>query len=222
ASLPDAIGNRFNLDSPIGGNYWDDITTRFPDCDDDDNDGFYDCTYEILLGGNDYLPWATENGWKAITVALDIKPGSCENEVNIRRRGVKFPVVILGTEGFNVNDIDLSSLELAGVSPKRWAIKDVAIEGQCDGFGTDEYDDLILMFKTKEIVKALGEVADEDPVTLTLTGELNDGIQIIGEDTILFVKKGKHQNKELKKLLKKVKFRKFRKFKKLKSNHKHK
>ncbi len=51
-------GNVFNLDEPIGGNYWSDWTT--PDID---NDGFVDYPYHFLINGWDYLPWARQNGW---------------------------------------------------------------------------------------------------------------------------------------------------------------
>lgn len=88
--------------------------------------------------------------------------------------------------------------------------------------GADGYEDLVLIFKTKDIVAAKGKVADGQTVELTLSGELNDGTPFTGEDTILFVKKGKHKNKEFKKALKKVKFNKHKKPKKPKSYHKNK
>ncbi|TKJ35764.1 MAG: hypothetical protein CEE38_14250 [Planctomycetes bacterium B3_Pla] len=50
-------GNIFNLEKPIGGNYWSDRTT--PDAD---GDGFVDSPY-VFTGGVDYLPWARQDGW---------------------------------------------------------------------------------------------------------------------------------------------------------------
>jgi hypothetical protein len=47
----------------------------------------------------------------AIMVGADIKPGSCPNPLNLASRGV-LPVAILGTEDFNVNDIDPTSIRL--------------------------------------------------------------------------------------------------------------
>jgi len=49
--------NIFNLDKPIGGNYWNDWTT--PDAD---GDGFVDNPY-VLNRGQDNLPWAVQDGW---------------------------------------------------------------------------------------------------------------------------------------------------------------
>jgi parallel beta-helix repeat protein len=50
-------GNIFNLEKPIGGNYWSDWTT--PDAD---GEGFVDSPY-VFTGGVDYLPWARQDGW---------------------------------------------------------------------------------------------------------------------------------------------------------------
>jgi parallel beta-helix repeat protein len=50
-------GNIFNLEKPIGGNYWSDWTS--PDVD---GDGFVDSPY-VFTGGVDYLPWARQDGW---------------------------------------------------------------------------------------------------------------------------------------------------------------
>jgi hypothetical protein len=44
--------------------------------------------------------------------ALDIKPGSCPNPLNPRSHGV-LPVALLGTEGFDVTDVDVSTLTIS-------------------------------------------------------------------------------------------------------------
>jgi hypothetical protein len=54
-------GNVFNLDKPIGGNYWNNWTR--PDAD---GDGFVDYSYvftEGVTGGIDRFPWARQDGW---------------------------------------------------------------------------------------------------------------------------------------------------------------
>ncbi len=56
---------------------------------------------------------------------FDIKPGSCPNPLNVKSNGV-LPVAILGTATFDVNDIDVSTLEINGVSPIKSSIEDVA------------------------------------------------------------------------------------------------
>jgi hypothetical protein len=46
-----------------------------------------------------------------IRVDIDIKPGSCPNSWNRESNGV-LPVAILGTEDFDVTDIDVASLTI--------------------------------------------------------------------------------------------------------------
>jgi hypothetical protein len=135
-----------------------------------------------------------------IDVPLDIKPQSCPNPLNVKSKGV-LPIAILGTEDFDVTEIDLASIRLAGVAPIRSSIEDVSTpllekEDECDCTteGEDEIDDLTLKFDTQEIVDALGEVADGDVFVLTLTGELSDGTPIEGEDCIIILSKGKVNN----------------------------
>ncbi|NQT01381.1 MAG: right-handed parallel beta-helix repeat-containing protein, partial [Planctomycetes bacterium] len=48
ASVTDSTGNLFNLDAPIGGNYWDDWS----------GSGSY-----VFNGGRDDSPWADPDGW---------------------------------------------------------------------------------------------------------------------------------------------------------------
>jgi parallel beta-helix repeat protein len=50
-------GNLFNLDKPVGGNYWSNWNSP-----DSDADGFVDSPY-VFTGGQDNLPWAVQDGW---------------------------------------------------------------------------------------------------------------------------------------------------------------
>jgi len=54
---PPGSVNIFNLDKPIGGNYWSNWTT--PDAD---GDGFVDNPF-VLNRGQDNLPWVVQDGW---------------------------------------------------------------------------------------------------------------------------------------------------------------
>jgi len=68
-----------------------------------------------------------------LMVDFDIKPQSCPNPLNVRPyyndehgpRGA-LPTAILGTEDFDVNDIDPTTVTLEGVSSLRWDYEDVA------------------------------------------------------------------------------------------------
>ena len=134
---------------------------------------------------------------------LDIKSTSCPNPLNLKSKGV-LPVAILGTEDFDVTEIDPTSVLLEGVAPLRWAIEDVATpfdgeitEGCCECCtteGPDGYDDLTLKFDKQAIVAALGDVGDGDCIVMTLTGSLYDGTLILGEDVGKIIKKGQNGN----------------------------
>jgi hypothetical protein len=128
-----------------------------------------------------------------IEVALDIKPTSCPNPLNVKSNGV-LPVAILGTEDFDVQDISWAALE--GIPPVRFDYEDVAtpFDGElcdCHEAGPDGYLDLTMKFYTQEIVSALGPVEDGDVLELKLMGEKNDGSQIVVSDCIRVIKKGK-------------------------------
>jgi len=131
-----------------------------------------------------------------IAVAIDIKPGSCPNPLNVKSRGV-LPVAILGSEDFDVNTIDVASVRLASVAPVRSSFEDVATpvsdgnECDCTTEGPDGYLDLTLKFKTQEIVEAIGDVNDGDILVLTLTGALYDETPIEGQDCIVLVGKAR-------------------------------
>ena len=147
-------------------------------------------------------------------VAMDIKPQSCPNPINVKNQGV-LPVAILGTADFDVTEIDPASVKLEGAAPLRWALEDVAtpFEPSTGGFepclncteeGSDGFLDLTLKFEAQEVIDVLGfgtmALVDESEIILsndricrviTLTGYLYDGTPIWGKDTVLIIKKGK-------------------------------
>jgi hypothetical protein len=139
-----------------------------------------------------------------IVVAMDIKPQSCPNPLNCKRKGV-LPVAILGTEDFDVTQIDteLVQLELVGVHPLRVAFEDVATPFEpftgkqdcleCTTEGPDGFLDLTLKFDTQAVLDAIGPAEDEACLVLELTGKLKDefdGTPIVGEDVVRFLCKG--------------------------------
>jgi hypothetical protein len=97
------------------------------------------------------------NSQKAITVNVDIKPGSCPNSLNAKSQGV-LPVAILGTEDFDVTRIRSGSVRLEGVPPIRSSIEDVGepvkdLRDICacpDDDDDDRFPDLSLKFDTQE------------------------------------------------------------------------
>jgi hypothetical protein len=105
-------------------------------------------------------------------------------------------VAILGTEDFDVTQIDTASIRLEGAAPIRSIIEDVSTplldkqdECDCASEGEDGFDDLTLKFDTQEVVSAPGEVADGDELVLTLTGKFSDGRPIEGKDCMTILLK---------------------------------
>ena len=142
----------------------------------------------------------------AIPVAFDIKPQSCPNPISTKDKGV-LPVAILGSDTFDVTQIDPASLRLehlAGVAPLRWALEDVATPYEpytgkadvhdCTEAGPDGFLDLAIKFDVQEVMAALGEVSDGDVLVLHLTGNLKEeygSTPIVGEDVVWIVDKVK-------------------------------
>jgi hypothetical protein len=140
------------------------------------------------------------------TVAFDIKPTSCPNPFNVKKfdemgddsnpkKGGVLPVAILGTASFDVSLIDVSTVQLLGVSPVRHAYEDVTTpvvggeDCECTTAGADGFIDLTLKFQASAIADALGDVGDGDVIPLTISGLLTDGTAFEGTDCIWILAK---------------------------------
>jgi hypothetical protein len=159
-------------------------------------------TYNNKLGGPGLSEWYVRAVRMPLTVPLsiDIIPRTCPNECPIKGGG-SIEVAIHGTSDLDVTDIDIASVLLEGVTPVRNSFKDksspvISPSDVCDCTteGRDGFIDLCLKFDKKEIFSELGGVNIGDSFVLTLTGELNDGTPIAGQDCIDIVKKGKKEN----------------------------
>jgi len=134
-----------------------------------------------------------------IHVNIEYRPYKKSNPLNYRSRGT-VRVVIFGSADLDVSQIDRESLRLAGVAPVRDRIRRVYSHADR---ARDDYHDLVLKFKTKQLIKALEiplekELENGDQVSLNLTGNLKDdgATPIEGEDTaVVFGKRHKHKKK---------------------------
>ena len=134
-----------------------------------------------------------------IEINIDIKPNSCPNSINVKSGGV-LPVAILGTDTFDVANVDPETVLLEGITPLRWSYEDVATPfgdelvdcSSCTVEGPDGFVDLTLKFDKQELIAALGEVEDGECLIVTLTGELIDVTTLSGSDIVRIIKKIKN------------------------------
>ena len=132
---------------------------------------------------------------------LDIKPGSCPNPLNVKRKG-QLSVAILGTSEFDVTQVDPLSLSLVGVAPLKSKLRDVATPFQpfigkeqkddCTNERADGFADLVMEFSSQAIVAELGNVSNHEVIVLKLSGNLKaefGGKPLAGEDVVVILKR---------------------------------
>jgi len=185
------------------------VCSVYPDCTTDE-DGNVSFTYagsggtgtdEIVACffndlGEEICSASVFKTWEGLPVPVDIKPTSCRNPFNMRATGV-LPVAILGTATFDVTLIDPVTVMLAGASPLRWSLADVATPFEpylgkvdpydCTTLGPDGYLDMTFKFNHQQVAAALGPVAPGDVIVVPLDGYLFDGTYIFGEDVIVIL-----------------------------------
>jgi hypothetical protein len=176
--------------------------------------GTYDYTgltsfYTVVMDGW-AEPMGLEYGQLTISVvsapALDIKPGSCPNSFNPRSKGV-LPVALVGTDAFDVMDVDIASLMLSradgvggyampneGPPGPHSTYGDTAtpFDGElcdCHEMEGDGITDLNMKFKTQEVVAALelGTMMPGTEVELVVSGTLLVGTAFTASDCIAVV-----------------------------------
>ena len=135
-----------------------------------------------------------------IKIALDIKPKCYPNKLYVKKKWKKkwkkkckkgiVKAAILGTETFNVRDIEIDTISLNGVAPRKYGYKDLTCPTvlnpcDCEALDPDTFEDLVLYFEKKDIVGTLGDVHNGDEIPLTIIGKLTDGVtEIEGPDCI--------------------------------------
>lgn len=114
-----------------------------------------------------------------INVAIDIKPGSEPNSINNNGNGV-IPVAILGSQYFDVTEIDADSIALEGMAIKAVGKSNKLIYHYRD-VNRDAISDLVVH------IENVGGTFSVGDTSATLTGNLLDGTPIEGQDSIRIV-----------------------------------
>jgi hypothetical protein len=131
--------------------------------------------YETIEDRNRVIYLATVAS--TITVEIDIKPGNDANPINLRSRGV-IPVAILGSDTFDILDVDVDTLAFRpagaiGAAPAH------PMGGHLADVNDDGFTDLLSHYRTRET-----GIAAED-TEACVVGETLDGVAIEGCGDIL-------------------------------------
>jgi hypothetical protein len=130
-------------------------------------------------------------GQVQVAAHLDVQPGGCPNSLGVNKRGV-IPVALVGSDGFDVTAVDVSSVLLNGVPPVRSSIEDVTSPYSGDGCGCaedtlDGVPDLSFKVDAPSLLATLAGSAPGDEVPVTLTGALLDGTPFEASDCVRLV-----------------------------------
>ena len=106
-----------------------------------------------------------------LIVGLDVRPGSTQNPVNPRSKGV-IPIAILSTGDFDASTVDQATVRfgLSQALPRG--------KGHVADVNRDGKDDLILHFRTQDSGIQCGDTA------ASITGQTLDGIMFQASDSI--------------------------------------
>jgi hypothetical protein len=113
-------------------------------------------------------------------VAIDIKPGSDPNSINLGSAGV-IPVAILGDETFDATTVDPLSVDLNGASVKLLGNKQVKPLCHDEDVNGDGLLDKVCQVYTLDYIMEVGSAV------AVLKGLTLDGVSIYGKDIVNIV-----------------------------------
>jgi len=112
-------------------------------------------------------------------VEMDIKPGSFPNSINTKSMGV-VPVAILGSEVFDVTDVDVTTLAFGpdGATPAHYLTNPHTYNDHLQDVNDDGFLDLVSHYKQKKTGIKCGDI------DASLTGALLDGTPFEVTDSV--------------------------------------
>ncbi len=152
--------------------------------------GFDELKLEIIpddadLGGSNGCPLIdnlTFNTLALVPIEIDIKPGSDQNSINLCSNG-SVPVAILGSDVFDVYDVDTDTLRFADLTVKMVGKKDPRLLCSHEDINFDGSADLVCHYQMMDMA-----TLDGDSTSATLSGSLDNGTRIEGTDVVNIVK----------------------------------
>jgi hypothetical protein len=123
------------------------------------------------------------DSYPRVEVAIDIKPGSNPNSINTRSMGV-VPVAILGSDEFDVTDVDVTTLAFGpgGAMPAHDLNDPYTYNNHLQDVNYDGYIDLVSHYLQKETgLMPINNVA-------CITGSTNDATRLVGCDEVRVMK----------------------------------
>ncbi len=114
-----------------------------------------------------------------LPVEIDIKPGSDPNSIRLRNKGV-IPLAILGTDTFDVTDVDVTTLEFGpgGAAPAHDLTDPVVYADHLRDVNDDGFTDLVSHYLTQETGISAGDIE------ACVTGQTTGGVSIEGCDAV--------------------------------------
>lgn len=182
----------------INGNIYADPQFCDPASGDYSLNGLSPCLPDNHPDGSDCdLIGAFVHGCDYIIARLDLLPGICPNEIILKENGSdekadkwkgKFSgndnilrAALVGSDDFDVRQIDIASVNFQGIVPFNIEFKDVTrpvLENEscaCTEDGPDGLMDLTFKCQKKDVALLLEGVAPDDKFTLTATGRMHNG-----------------------------------------------
>ena len=156
--------------------------------------GYYDVAIDAVI----------EVAAGILNVALDIRPRACPNPLNLKQKGV-LSAALVGSSEFDVTQVNVGTIELAGVEPLHHSYEDVTeaffpptgelSEYHCTEAGPDGHMDLVLKFRTQDVVARVKSLYGENlskgdvlaiPITAKMSGPngTKPSLTISGRDLV--------------------------------------
>ncbi len=179
---------------PSGGNYWSDYADvdlySGPYQNETGSDGIWDHPYVIDENNQDRYPLMNPCGAPTPPVVINATVDIHPQALNLISRGKWFTAYIELPEGYNVADINVSSMMLNDTIPAE--LRPLAI----GDYDEDGIPDLMVKFDRAEVISYIianvnmTKLFEERfmTITLTITGYLYDDTLFQGSDTIRIMK----------------------------------